>query len=466
MTFGQLGIDIALAKKLQEKGLTPTSFQEVVLPIFLEEKNFLSYAPSKKGKSVAFFLGFLQHFFLYKEKAQPAILILSEEESLKKLQDFIKEYELSSFLEEFSISIYKEEDRYLYKRSLPRGLILLSRDYLSLEEEAILLSREYTYFYLDEAHLLYEEGFLAYLKGKLRKKKKKKIFLTSGEFSYPVLYYLWDLMEDPEEILFLGDMKLSPEDFPQKVIHLAKEEKLPYMLAYFQKYRYFPLMVYVSHVKLFPLIENNFSYHNIPAKQWNRRLSSLERRHILEGLQKGRIQAIISTEEESRGLPWDSFRMVLNYDFPSNIEQYIKRAYRIISHPQPEGVLTICSEVEYTDLERLESALGYSLKVEEVEEEIIENMAFMRILKRPISKKETPGKKSISRSPSRKAPSSDRRRSSPREKRKKLPSSPAKKKLSLLEKIKSLFQKKKKKPTPPPRRRSSPPRRKTSSRRR
>ncbi len=56
--------------------------------------------------------------------------------------------------------------------------------------------------------------------------------------------------------------------------------------------------------------------------------SQTRRDHVMESFRTGRNPILVATDVASRGIDVDDIKMVINYDLPANIEDYVHRIGR------------------------------------------------------------------------------------------------------------------------------------------
>ena len=73
-------------------------------------------------------------------------------------------------------------------------------------------------------------------------------------------------------------------------------------------------------------------------------LSQAERDEVMFKFKAGQIDVLVATDIVSRGIDIDDIRMVINYDVPHDVEDYIHRIGRTARADRDGEAITLVSE--------------------------------------------------------------------------------------------------------------------------
>lgn len=389
MQFRDFGLNPHLIKKLEDKGfLNPTPIQEKSIPLALGKKDIIACAKTGSGKTLAYLLpilhellGELGHIVAQKEAGPFALVLAPTRELALQIHE-----EARYFLEETplkSLAIFGGMDYEKQKQALkhnPELVVATPGRLIDFIQSQDITLNQVQFFVLDEADRMLDMGFLEDVKFILEQMpQKKNIQLFSATLNYEAIYSLWPYMQDPEEI-FINPELIDHSKIEQKLIHLGKEEKLPYLIQFLEENKFDPVIVFTNTKNLVAWLVKNFNYHNIPAQGLSSTVNQKKRLEILEGFKNRKFRVLVATDVASRGLHIENVQLVVNFDIPQEVESYVHRIGRTARAGKSGFALSICSELDYENLDRLEKYLKYKIPVIQPEEKYLENLSFVKIV--------------------------------------------------------------------------------------
>ena len=382
MSFENLSLAPHILAKLKEKNFDKaTTIQEAVVPLFLHKKDVIACAKTGSGKTFAFLLPTISNLIENNDKGTDTLILAPTRELA------IQIYEDAKFLIEGTelkaACVYGGADYDKQKKLLQNGVnivvatpgrlldFLRSKD-ISLSETKCVI--------LDEADRMLDMGFIDDVKKILSKTNKERYMgLFSATLDYNAFYCVWEFMKEPEEVLINQEL-IDHKSIRQELLHLSKDEKLPYILQYLSKYEYEPIIVFTNTRNFVNNIVQNLQEYGIPAQGLSSVISQHKRIKILNQFKDSKFRVLVATDVASRGIHIEDVRLVINYDIPQDPESYVHRIGRTARAGKTGFALSICSELDYNDLSRLESYLDYKVPVSELEEDIINGILDINII--------------------------------------------------------------------------------------
>ena len=382
MSFENLSLAPHILAKLKEKNFDKaTTIQETVVPLFLHKKDVIACAKTGSGKTFAFLLPTISNLIENDDKGTDTLILAPTRELA------IQIYEDAEFLIEGTelkaACIYGGADYDKQKKRLQNGVnivvatpgrlldFLRSKD-ISLSETKCVI--------LDEADRMLDMGFIDDVKKILGKTNKERYMgLFSATLDYNAFYCVWEFMKEPEEVLINQEL-IDHKSIRQELLHLSKDEKLPYILQYLSKYEYEPIILFTNTRNFVNNIVQNLQEHGIPAQGLSSVISQHKRIKILNQFKDSKFRVLVATDVASRGIHIEDVGLVINYDIPQDPESYVHRIGRTARAGKTGFALSICSELDYNDLSRLESYLDYKVPVSELEQDIINGIPDINII--------------------------------------------------------------------------------------
>ena len=234
MKFTELNLHDTLQKAIDHIGYTElTPIQEQSIPHSLEGTDLTGLAQTGTGKTLAFLIPSLNALIALEEvPKEPRVLILAP-------------------TRELVLQISEEAKKLLQFTSHTVATIIGGTDYKTQEKEiegnaAVMVATpgrlldfiktrhldvtQVTHFILDEADRMLDMGFVMDIKYLLHRcKNRKQTMLFSATLSSAVIQMAGRYQEDPLEV-HINPEKIITENIDQKLLHLGREEKMPYLV--------------------------------------------------------------------------------------------------------------------------------------------------------------------------------------------------------------------------------------------
>ena len=100
-------------------------------------------------------------------------------------------------------------------------------------------------------------------------------------------------------------------------------------------------------------------------------LDQITREEVMRDFKSGAVKLIVATNIISRGIDVDDIDLVINYDVPSDPEDYVHRIGRTSRGVHQGGAaVTLVSERDYFAFKEIEAFLGYSIHSNDLPEGI------------------------------------------------------------------------------------------------
>lgn len=115
-------------------------------------------------------------------------------------------------------------------------------------------------------------------------------------------------------------------------------------------------------------------------------LSQAERDDIMFRFKSGDIDVLVATDIVSRGIDIDDIRMVINYDVPHDVEDYVHRIGRTARADRDGVAITLVSEDEMYLFQRIEEFLEKDITKNSMPEDIGEGPIYKKVSGKPRGK--------------------------------------------------------------------------------
>ncbi|TGN20176.1 DEAD/DEAH box helicase [Leptospira idonii] len=377
MKFTELPFHELLQKALDKIGYSElTPIQAKSIPFAMEGNDLTGLAQTGTGKTMAFLLPTLHRLLTSEEEEKlPYALVLAPTRELtiqigeeaKKLLQFT-DYGVATII---GGTDYRSQEEALGNKACiivatPGRLIDFVKNHgLSLEAVKVVV--------LDEADRMFDMGFVQDLKYIFHKcKNRKQSLLFSATLSYEVVRLAGKYLNDPIEV-HINPEKVITERIDQTLLHLGREEKLPYLVNSLLSSSIEGLGIIFTNYKMnIPKIVASLRNYGITATGLSSELDQKKRIRLLRDFKEGKYKYLIATDVASRGIDIENIDVVYNYDLPQDAENYVHRIGRTARAGRKGSSIGFCSETDYIELERIEKYLNSKIPVAEVNESYLE----------------------------------------------------------------------------------------------
>lgn len=332
----------------------PTPVQKHAIPIILGKRDLMACAQTGSGKTAAFLVPILNQIYENgpvhcadqgkpgRRKQYPLALILSPTRELAtQIYDESRKFAYRSRVR--PCVVYGGADVGQQMRDLDKGCHLLvatpGRLVDMLERGKIGLDR-CRYLVLDEADRMLDMGFEPQIRRIVEQDTmpptgKRQTLMFSATFPKEIQELARDFL-DNYIFLAVGRVGSTSENITQKIIWVDECDKRSFLLdllnaAGLDKPRTGPeslTLVFVETKKGADSLEDFLHKEGYPVTSIHGDRSQREREEALRSFRSGRTPILVATAVAARGLDIPNVKHVINFDLPSDIEEYVHRIGR------------------------------------------------------------------------------------------------------------------------------------------
>lgn len=337
MTFASTGFPPALMKELENAGFSsPSAIQAMTWPIAGLSRDVVAVAKTGSGKT----LGYLMPAFLRLEKRErpsgrrtpPSVLVLAPTRELaNQIRDEAWKFGRSSRISVTCVCGGTSKGPQL--RDIERGVdvIVATPGRLNdlLEMRAVDL-KKVSYLVLDEADRMLDMGFEPQIRAIVEEMSpKRQTLMYTATWPHEVRRIARDLMTDPVQVNIGNSDQLSAnKNITQRVEIITrydKEKRLDEILGSLEQGA--KVLIFCTTKRMCD--ELSFNLRNkFGALALHGDKSQRERDFVMQQFKRGRAPILVATDVAARGLDIKDIRMVINYDFPTGVEDYVHRIGR------------------------------------------------------------------------------------------------------------------------------------------
>jgi len=136
-----------------------------------------------------------------------------------------------------------------------------------------------------------------------------------------------DFMKD-YVFLAVGRVGAASKDVTQRVEWIEQHEKVDFLLDFLSRAPKGLTLVFVETKRGADFLEERLCRENYPACSIHGDKSQREREDALKSFKTGRTPILVATDVAARGLDIPNVTQVINFDLPSNVDDYVHRIGR------------------------------------------------------------------------------------------------------------------------------------------
>jgi superfamily II DNA/RNA helicase len=339
-----------------------TPIQEKSIPVILSGRDLIASAQTGTGKTAAFLLPVMNHISEKRPSHTHTLILVPTRELAIQIDQQIQG--LAYTLNISSLAVYGggngsgwEQE----KNSLSRGVGIivatpgrlishLNQGYVKFNQIEVLV--------LDEADRMLDIGFyedimriISYLP------KKRQTLLFSATMPPKIQSMSKHIMKNPVEIAL--EMSKPPEGVIQAIYMVAEEQKLPLINSLIaDNPEYSSILIFSSTKKKLSEIVRGLRSKNYLVEGISSDLEQREREETLLRFRSRKTRVLVATDVLSRGIDIKDINLVINYDAPSDAEDYVHRVGRTARAETTGVAVTLVSKADIPMINRIEKLIG------------------------------------------------------------------------------------------------------------
>ncbi|KAH3680983.1 hypothetical protein WICPIJ_008033 [Wickerhamomyces pijperi] len=325
----------------------PTPVQKYSVPIVAAGRDLMACAQTGSGKTGGFLFPILSQSFLNgpsavpeptthfsKNKAYPTALVLAPtRELVSQIYDEAKKFTYRSWVR--PTVAYGGADIGSQIREIERGcdLLVATPGRLSdlLDRGKVSLAN-IKYLVLDEADRMLDMGFEPQIRQIVQGcdmpgVEDRQTLLFSATFPRDIQMLATDFLKD-YIFLSVGKVGSTSENITQKVLYVEDNEKNSVLLDILSSEDNGLTLIFVETKRMADVLSNFLISQNFYATSIHGDRSQHERERALESFRSGKFPILVATAVAARGLDIPNVTHVINYDLPSDIDDYVHRIGR------------------------------------------------------------------------------------------------------------------------------------------
>ena len=371
MKFSELGFHPDLLQGIDAIGFEfATSIQEQAIPVILAGKDLIGSAQTGTGKTAAFLLPIINDILSKNEpEATKCLIVVPTRELAIQIDQQMQG--LSYFTRVNSIAVYGGGDGDLFaqeKTALSEGASVitatpgrliahLKMGYVNMESLRFLV--------LDEADRMLDMGFHQDIQKIISFLPKKRQNLMFSATMPPKMRTLAkQVLNNPEEINVAVSVPADKIIQVGFVVH--DTQKIPMIEHVLSAGNFLSVIVFCSTKDNTKNLTKSLKKLKFSVAQIHSDLDQKERGEVLNLFKAKKLTILVATDILSRGIDIEDIELVINYDVPNDVEDYIHRIGRTARAAAKGVAFTFINEKEQRQFGDIEKFIGRTIDKAEI----------------------------------------------------------------------------------------------------
>ena len=269
-----------------------------------------------------------------RRKAYPTSLILAPtRELVSQIYDEARKFAYRSWVK--PCVVYGGADISMQLKSIERGCDLLVATpgrLVDLIERGRISLANIKYLVLDEADRMLDMGFEPQIRRIVEGEDmpgvhSRQTLMFSATFPRDIQLLARDFLKD-YIFLSVGRVGSTSENITQKVEYVEDQDKRSVLLDILQAHQGGLTLIFVETKRMADTLSDFLINQNLSATSIHGDRTQRERERALEMFRTGRCPVLVATAVAARGLDIPNVTHVVNYDLPTDIDDYVHRIGR------------------------------------------------------------------------------------------------------------------------------------------
>jgi len=339
---------------------TPTPIQEMAIPAILKGGDLIACAQTGTGKTGAFLLPILNLITQNHEEKTTTLILTPTRELAQQIDQQVEG--LAYFTGISSIAVFGGGDGIVYEQQR-RGIqnnvniiIATPGRLIAHLTSGVLKLNHIKHLVLDEADRMLDMGFsddimriISYLP------KQRQTLLFSATMPGRIRNMAKTVLHNPEQINIAISQPAVGID--QQVYLVNDHQKLGLLELILKDGAYVSTIIFASTKDKVKEVYKQLKSAHIKVNAFHSDLEQTEREEILLKFKNRQVPVIIGTDALSRGIDVEGIDLVVNYDVPSDPEDYIHRIGRTARAETTGTAITFVNDRDQRKLKNIEEMI-------------------------------------------------------------------------------------------------------------
>ena len=366
MNFTEFNLSPDLMKGLEAAGYEKcTPVQEQVLTCGLSGDDLYVQSQTGTGKTASYLVLMLQQLLTKEELAgKKALIMVPTRELAVQVEEEAKTLISGTNLKTGSFygGVGYEKQTALLQKNIDI-LVGTPGRVIDLCESGAMDLSSVAFLVVDEADRMFDMGFYPDLRKLIKilpAMENRQTMLFSATLNTYVKNLAWEYTENAKEVTIEAE-HITIDEIDQVLLHVSSDEKTKLLVGILKNENPESVIIFCNTKRSSEVIAKRLKINGIEAEYIIGDLPQSKRLAVLKSFKEGTLKCLVATDVAARGIDVDDLQMVINYDLPSEAENYVHRIGRTARAGKSGKAYTFCSEQDVYNLPAIERYLGYAI---------------------------------------------------------------------------------------------------------
>jgi ATP-dependent RNA helicase RhlB len=369
MEFDNFNLHPDLRRGLAEaEYLTCMPVQEQVLTNAFGGQDLYVQSQTGTGKTAAFLVVIFQRLLNDEQLAGKKALIMAPtrelavqiEEEAKLLGKYLP-FKIGSF---YGGVGYTQQEKLL--RENVKIMVGTPGRVLDLNKSGRMNLMDIAFLVLDEADRMFDMGFYPDLRKLIKVVPpvgRRQTMLFSATLNAWVKNLAWEYTHSPCEIEIKPEI-VTVEEIDQILYHVPSADKMKLLIGILEREKPESAIIFCNTKKYTEIAAKRLRLNGYACEFIMGDLPQVRRLKVINDLKAGKTRMLVATDVAARGLDIEDLAMVVNYDLPTEAENYVHRIGRTARAGKTGKAITLASEQDVYELPAIERYIGKKIPSE------------------------------------------------------------------------------------------------------
>ncbi len=364
MTFKDFDLKDTLHLGLQDIGFKdPTPIQEKSIPLVLRGDDVLGAAQTGTGKTGAFVIPILNRILEESAEGTSTLILSPTRELAQQIDEQI--FALGYHTGISSATIIGGEDFAKQAEAIRAGVNIIVATPGRLIDQMKVLDIDFShikFLVLDEADRMLDMGFLPDVNHIIDKlPKERQTLLFSATMPKEIQKLAKEIMNNPKLIKIAVSKPSNSVD--QKAYQVDGREKLKLTQYLLDELEWSSSIIFTATKRGTDQLERLLVKKGISVASIHGDRDQAERTKALNDFKNGKVPIIVATDVLARGIDIADVSLIINYDVPQAVEDYIHRIGRTGRYDKTGIAVTLVSKKDLRLFKPIRDKVGKDLEI-------------------------------------------------------------------------------------------------------
>jgi len=361
VTFKDFNFNDDLFEGIRSMGYnTPTTIQQMAIPVIMEGKDIIACAQTGTGKTASYLLPVLNAISQSNHQNINTLILAPTRELAQQIDQQVEG--LAYFTQVSSLAVFGGGDGMAYEQQ-KRGIqnkvdivIATPGRLISFLASGSLKFPHLQHLILDEADRMLDMGFqddimriISYLPA------RRQTLLFSATMPGRIRTLARSILHEPEQVNIAISQPAVGID--QQIYKVHDSQKTKLLLIILKSGKYSSIIIFASTKEKVKALYKELRSANLKVEAFHSDMKQNEREEVLLQFKNRTLAIIIGTDALSRGIDVEGIDLVVNYDVPSDPEDYIHRIGRTARAETTGTAITLVNERDRRKLTNIQTLI-------------------------------------------------------------------------------------------------------------